>query len=73
MFAIAGLIELSFLQPAVLFTRSHDVITLLALTGAGLINRPLSPRNQNGAHHLRVGAHVSARRQLPSGPGPTVC
>ena len=37
MYAVAGLIALAFLQPPVLFTRSHDVITLLALTGAGLM------------------------------------
>jgi hypothetical protein len=37
MFAISGLIALSFIQPPALFTRSHDVMTLLALTGAGLM------------------------------------
>jgi hypothetical protein len=35
--SIVGLVALSLLQPPVLVARSHDVVTLLALTGIGLI------------------------------------
>lgn len=35
--ATAGLVGMAFLQPAVFFVRSHDVVTLVALTGVGLI------------------------------------
>jgi hypothetical protein len=32
-----GLVALAFMEPPVLFIRSHDVVTLLALTGIGLV------------------------------------
>lgn len=47
MSAVAGLIALSLLEHPVLVVRSHDVITLLVLTGVGLIFdlRPAAARN----------------------------
>lgn len=35
--AVVSLVALSFIQPPALFVRSHDVVTLVALTGVGLV------------------------------------
>ncbi len=35
--AVVGLVALSFIQPPALFVRSHDVVTLVAFTGVGLM------------------------------------
>ena len=51
--AVAGVVALEFARPAVLFVRSHDVVTLLVLAGVGLL-WDLRPRAEREARVLAL-------------------